>query len=89
MKELEDDGWVCWRPPAAKYAGQDIFDLFDLICIRDGELKFVQVKSGDRGYAHVVKKIKQFPLRRTMKISRELWHWKELKSKVGWKKTKI
>ena len=88
QKELEAEGWICWRPPAAKYQSQDIFDLYDLLCIKGNKLKFVQVKSGNAqgGFAAIRKRMTGF-FKKEMAVTGELWEWKTLKSKTGWKKT--
>jgi uncharacterized radical SAM superfamily Fe-S cluster-containing enzyme len=46
-EELEKAGWLVYRvPPSRQWQKQeDIFGLFDLLAVKKGKFKFVQVKS--------------------------------------------
>jgi len=43
-------GYMAWQPPKAKYRSQDIFGLYDLLCVGLGRVVAIQCKTnGARG----------------------------------------
>lgn len=38
-------GYRTWTPPKAKFREQDVFGLFDILCLGHGQLRAVQVKT--------------------------------------------
>lgn len=64
-KILEDQHWLVWQShKKAFYPAQDIFGCFDLVVLRDGKIKFIQLTTkghiSDRqkkikGYFDVIK----------------------------------
>ncbi len=59
-KKKEAEGYVCFKPIKSNrfVKQQDIFGLFDLICMNEFEVLLVQVKSSN--YRKGIEKIKEF-----------------------------
>ena len=59
-KKKEGEGYICFKPTKSNrfVKQQDIFGLFDMICINKNEVLLVQVKSAN--YRKGILKIKEF-----------------------------
>lgn len=83
---LENSGWITWYPAKTKYKQNDIFGIIDLLAIKGGQRKNIQIttlsNTSDRR-----KKITNFLKKFKVKMSVEIWSWD--KKKKMFKKEKI
>ena len=91
-EKLIDDGYVVWIPSNSRYGsgithnkynylqGNDIFNVFDLICWRGDKMKFIQYTSLSNVSTRV-NKILEFIKRNTLKIPEgidlEVWGYED------------
>jgi hypothetical protein len=78
---LKKDKWIVWYPAKSKWKKeQDIFGVFDLICIRMWkkmiEMKFVQLTTLSNIRARE-KKVKKFT--DIISLPAEVWGWNKIK----------
>ncbi len=73
LKELQDkEGYICWCPPKVRYQETDIFGIFDTICVKDSNLRFIQWTSKSNISARR-KKIQKFYEENDVFIGCEVW----------------
>ena len=81
---LEKQKWIIWWPSRAIFKQNDIFGIFDLICLkkRFGNLKFIQLTTLSN-LSTRRKKIKNFlkknQLSKQNSADIEVWGWNKLK----------
>ncbi len=83
VKLLEGQEYFVEKAKKVKFQPQDFFGLFDIIAVKEGSLKFVQVSTRpiyDKG-AEFRQKMKDFPI--PPGCSKEYWQYME---KVEWGK---
>ena len=86
-KELEKNGWTVFKPQkTSKFGTQDIFNMFDIVAIKDNKITFVQVKTGST--AGFLKKLKLWKKKHDIEnVSWELWVRKDARTgKDKWTK---
>jgi len=56
VDEYESRGWKVFRPVrCSRYSDKDIFNMFDLVAVKDGRLDFVQIKTATtRGFLKIL-----------------------------------
>lgn len=54
---MEDKGWITWKPSRAKFNSNDIFGLFDCLCIRGESVALFQIKSHSSDFYSARKQI--------------------------------
>ncbi len=94
MKELKEKGYAVARATLKPIrigkkwlsAQNDFFFSFDLIAVRDNEVRFIQVTSGTKSSLNKHKKKieENFPFSFSSTVSVELWFYYKLRGK--WKK---
>jgi Holliday junction resolvase-like predicted endonuclease len=84
--ELVADGWQVFKPQkVARYGTQDIFNLFDMVAVKDDRLRFVQVKTNSTGgFLHQLKAwAEQHPV---PNVTWELWVRLDARKGETWRK---
>lgn len=71
--DLEEEGFIVFKPQkTSRFGTQDIFNMFDIVAIKDSQLRFVQVKTNST--AGFLKKLKKWgPEHIITNVSWELW----------------
>ncbi len=85
-KELEGKGYAVARAMSSariigsKYVAHynDFFNSFDLIAVKDNEVRFIQVTSGTQLSSHKKKVKENFPYLFTKVVSVEMWYYYKL-----------
>lgn len=72
IDELKREGYICWYPLKVKYQETDIFGVFDAICIKDSDLRFIQWTSLGN-ISTRKKKIERFFKENNVFIACEVW----------------
>ncbi|MCC7570478.1 hypothetical protein KO465_03980 [Candidatus Micrarchaeota archaeon] len=72
-QELEEQGWIAFKPQkTSRFGTQDIFNMFDLVAVKENQLKFIQIKTGST--AGFLKKLKKWSAEHSiLGVSWELW----------------
>jgi len=81
IKILEKEKWIVWYPSKVRWRKeQDIFGVFDLVCIWKHMIKFIQLTTLSNIRARE-KKIKKFLDKNKVKLywSPEVWGWNNKK----------
>lgn len=78
VSELENDHWICWWPAKVMFKENDIFGVFDLVCVRGEQLKFIQLTTSPNISARV-KKILQFTQPNRISLPVEVWGYQKKK----------
>jgi len=45
VKSLEKQGWKCIKPVRVRWQPEDFFGLFDIIAVKKGKVRFIQVSA--------------------------------------------
>ena len=85
VTELEAEGWTVWVPSKVKYQETDIFGVFDAICVRGAELRFIQWTTASNMSARKTK-VKRFLIKSAALIVGEVWG---LKPNKEWRKERV
>lgn len=72
-KELEADGWLVEKKNNTKWQSPDFWGVFDLIAIKENNVKFIQVKSNIGDFYKGRKKTKAWIKENNFKIPTEVW----------------
>ncbi|MGC8699227.1 MAG: hypothetical protein ACP5RE_03530 [Candidatus Acidifodinimicrobium sp.] len=92
-KELEEKGYAVARAMSSarviggKYIAHynDFFNAFDLIAVKDNEVRFIQVTSGKQLSSHKKKVKDNFPFFFPKVVTVELWYYYKLGRKWEYK----
>ena len=74
IKILEEAGWVTWHPSKARFQQNDIFGIIDLLAVKRGKLKKIQLTTLPN-ISTKRKKIKKFFKKNKVRLSVEIWAW--------------
>lgn len=85
ITELEAEGYTCWCPAKARYQETDIFGVFDTICAKGTEIRFIQWTTSSNMSARK-KKVSDFLKRTGVAIMGEVWG---LNPKKEWRKERV
>lgn len=85
VAELRTEGWTTWCPSKVKYQETDIFGVFDVICVRGKELRFIQWTTTSNMSARK-RKVCVFLKKTGAKIMGEVWG---LSPKKEWRKERV
>jgi len=93
QKELEKKGYKVVRAMASgrfingKYITHynDFFNVFDLIAVKDNEVRFIQITSGEQLSSHKSKVKANFNFSFKNTVTIEIWYYYKLKGKWQYK----
>jgi len=76
-KELRDTfnkhGWVTDFKPMSRYQSSDLLGRFDFVAVKEGVIKWIQVKSTKSHYYKARKDIEKWMLKKGLDIHAEVW----------------
>jgi len=83
LERLTKQHWVSWYPPRVRWRKeQDIFGVFDLIAVKTGKVRFIQLTTWHNIRARE-KKVKDFLTKNELYLHSEIWGWKEKEKNFG------
>jgi len=74
IKLLENKGWVCWAPPKVRFRQSDIFGIIDVLALKGGQKKNIQLTTLPNIAARR-KKIIAFLSNYQVTLPVEIWAW--------------
>jgi hypothetical protein len=90
---LNNQGYTCWCPPKVRYAQNDIFGIFDTICVRSFNDEPFELRSGTEtlfvqwtSYSNISarkKKILAFLKENGLELNWQVWGWKQKSPRKG------
>lgn len=83
---LEEAGWITWYPSKVKFKQNDIFGIIDLLAIKGGEQKNIQLTTLPN-ISTKRKKITNFLKKFKVELPVEIWAWS--KKQKEFRKEKI
>ena len=86
IKILNEEGWITWYAPRAKFRSSDIFGVFDLACSQKNKIRFIQLTTTSN-LSTRRKKVEKFLRTNKLKIPSEVWGYS--KKHNGFKIVKI
>jgi hypothetical protein len=86
IKILEREKWIVWYPSKVKYKQNDIFGIIDLLAIKGGKQKNIQLTTLSN-ISTKRKKITNFLKKFKVELPVEIWAWS--KKQKEFKKEKI
>lgn len=72
-KQLEKEGYLVDKKPRTKFHSPDLFGMFDLIAIKDKEVRLVQVKSNRSDFYKSRKEIRAWMESNNCNLICEIW----------------
>ena len=75
-KKLTDEGWLCETKNWNRYASKDFYGLFDILAIKDTDIRFIQVKSNKSDVYKARRNISNWLRDNNLNIRCEIW-WRE------------
>lgn len=85
-KSLEDLGWLVDKKPRTKFNSPDFFGLFDLLCIRGGDIKLIQIKSNRSDFYKARGEIAEWAQENGITLQIEIWLYE---GKGEWRKEEL
>ena len=72
-QHLRTEGWLVDSKPWTRYGGKDFYKMFDIVAIREGQTRWIQIKSNMSDFYTARKKIKEWMLDNNLFIVAEIW----------------
>jgi hypothetical protein len=88
IKILEKEKWIVWWPPKVKFRQNDIFGIIDLLAIKGGEQKNIQLTTLSN-ISTKRKKITNFLKKFKVKLRVEIWGWDRKRKEFRKEKIKL
>ena len=72
-KRLMANGWLVDSKPNVRFQSPDLFGQFDLIAIKGGEVKLIQIKSNVSHFYSARKELKEWKEEYKIRLTCEVW----------------
>jgi Holliday junction resolvase-like predicted endonuclease len=76
IDKLKAEGWLCDRKNWNRYASKDFYGLFDILAVKEGDVRLIQVKSNASDFYKARKDISLWRIRNGIWIKTEVWLYK-------------
>lgn len=79
LKMKEKQGYTCFKPSKTKFNKQDIFGMFDILCMNKKDILLIQVKSNQKRNMSVQKNWTNHPSNclKILAVKKDRKDWKE------------
>jgi hypothetical protein len=85
---LEGAGWITWHPSKVKYKQNDVFGIIDLLAIKGGKQKNIQLTTLPN-ISTKRKKITNFLKKSKVSLPVEIWGWDRKRKEFRKEKIKL